>query len=254
MGFIGSQIGYKLLKTIAPRKPTSNSSVLYTPDTNLPYYFGDDFIDVIQGKTVIDFGCGRGYQAVEMAKRGAGKVIGLDIQEKMLSIGAELAKQSSVDDRCIFTTNTRELADIIVSLDAFEHFLDPAAILQSMHTLLKPYGMVLISFGPTWLHPHGGHLFSVFPWAHLIFTEEALIRWRSDFKSDGATRFSDVEGGLNQLTINKFEQIVEKSPFMIEWLDTEPIKGILLLKHKIFREVGSSFVRCKLVLPPDASD
>ena len=130
MGFIGSQIGYKLLKTIAPRKPTSNSSVLYTPDTNLPYYFGDDFIDVIQGKTVIDFGCGRGYQAVEMAKRGAGKVIGLDIQEKMLSIGAELAKQSSVDDRCIFTTNTRELADIIVSLDAFEHFLDPAAILQ----------------------------------------------------------------------------------------------------------------------------
>jgi len=253
MGIIGGQIGYSLLKTISPRKPTPNTADPYTPDTNLPYYFGDDFIDVIQGKTVIDFGCGRGFQAVEMAKRGAGKVIGLDIQEKMLSIGVDLAKKSSVNDRCIFTNSTNELADIIVSLDAFEHFSNPAVILQTMYKLLKPTGKVLISFGPTWLHPNGGHLFSIFPWAHLVFTEEALIRWRSDFKSDGATRFSEVEGGLNQLTIYKFEQIVEKSPFTIELLDTEPIRGISILKHKLFREVGSSFVRCKLAISPDAS-
>jgi hypothetical protein len=54
----------------------------------------------------------------------------------------------------------------------------------------------------------GGHLFSVFPWAHLIFSEQALIRWRSDFKSDGATRFSEVAGGLNQMTIRRFERLI----------------------------------------------
>jgi len=248
MGIIGGRVGYLMLKRIAFKKTARLGTNSYVPDTNLPYYFGADFFDVIQGKTVIDFGCGRGFQAIEMAKRGAGKVIGLDIQEKMLSIGVDLAKQSYVNDRCIFTTNTHELADIIVSLDAFEHFSDPADILQTMYKLLKPDGKIYISFGPTWLHPNGGHLFSIFPWAHLVFTEKALIRWRSDFKSDGATRFSEVEGGLNQLTIKEFEEIVKNSPFMIEWLDIEPIKGISLFKHKLFRELGSSFVRCRLAL------
>jgi hypothetical protein len=58
-----------------------------------------------------------------------------------------------------------------------------------MRRMIKPDGCVIAAFGPTWFHPLGGHLFSVFPWAHLIFTERALIRWRSDFKTDGATRF-----------------------------------------------------------------
>ncbi len=247
MGIIGGEIGYMLLKALAPKK-LSTASSSSTPDTNLPRYFGKDFYDHIQGKIVIDFGCGRGYQAVEMAKRGAKKVVGLDIQEKMLAIGIDHAKKNLVDDRCIFTTQTNEMADVITSLDAFEHFSDPAAILQSMHTLLKPGGMVLISFGPTWLHPYGGHLFSVFPWAHLLFSEKALVRWRSDFKSDGATRFCEVEGGLNQLTIKKFEQIVSRSSFKLESMDTVPIKGVSLLSHSFFREIGSSFVRCKLII------
>jgi hypothetical protein len=88
----------------------------------------------------------------------------------------------------------------------------------------------------------------VFPWAHLLFTEGALIRWRSDFKSDGATRFSEVEGGLNQLTIRRFQQFVEESPLRFEYLESVPIKGIRLFKCKGFREVGSSIVRCKLTL------
>ena len=107
---------------------------------------------------------------------------------------------------------------------------------------------MLASFGPTWLHPLGGHLFSVFPWAHLIFTEQALIRWRSDFKSDGATKFSEVEGGLNQMTIRRFEKFVDESPLRFVYLNTVPIKGIRLLKHRVFREFGSSIVCCKLEL------
>ena len=77
-----------------------------------------------------------------------------------------------------FGTSTNELADVIVSVDAFGAFSDPAEVLRVMDRLLKPSGEVFISFGPTWYHPLGGHLFSVFPWAHLLFAEEALIEWR----------------------------------------------------------------------------
>lgn len=249
MGIIGGQTGYRVLRFIAPRSQSSSGSIgTEALDTKTELFFGDTFFKDVVGKTVIDFGCGRGNQSVEIALKGAAKVIGIDILEQRLEVGKQAAKQFGVEDRCIFTTNTSELGDIVISKDAFEHFADPAEILQIMSTLLKAKGYILASFGPTWLHPYGGHLFSVFPWSHLIFTEESQIRWRSDFKTDGATKFSEIEGGLNQLTIAKFEKIVADSPLRLEWLETIPIKGIALFKTKALREIGSSIVRCKLSL------
>ena len=45
---------------------------------------GDEFFTKIAGKIVIDFGCGEGVEAVEMARRGAKRVIGIDIREGVL--------------------------------------------------------------------------------------------------------------------------------------------------------------------------
>ena len=249
MAIIGGQIGYRMLRFIAPRSTASSDGIGERDfDTKLEEFFGENFFETIKGKTVIDFGCGRGNQSIAMAQKGAAKVIGIDIQERLLELGRKRAMQLGVSGRCVFTTSNSELADVIISKDAFEHFSDPAEILQIMASLLKPQGYVSAAFGPTWLHPYGGHLFSIFPWSHLIFTEKSQIRWRSDFKSDGATRFSEVDGGLNQLTIARFERIVADSPFHIEWLETVPIKDIPLFKTKALREIGSSIVRCKLTL------
>ncbi|MBI4335793.1 MAG: class I SAM-dependent methyltransferase [Candidatus Omnitrophica bacterium] len=248
MGIIGGQIGYLILRAISPKNLPSNRIDVNESGAGLGKLFGEEFFGLIQGKTVIDFGCGAGNEAVEMAIKGAGKVIGIDIREKYLSIARGLANKNSVADRCMFTASADELADIIISKDCFEHFSDPAAVLRLMSKLLKPGGFILVSFGWPWFHPYGGHLFSVFPWAHLIFTENALIRWRSNFKSDGASKFSEVDGGLNIMTIRRFEQFVENSPLRFEYIKTIPIKGIRLFQHRIFREIGSSIVQCKLIL------
>ena len=107
---------------------------------------------------------------------------------------------------------------------------------------------IIMSFGPTWYHPMGGHLFSVFPWAHLLFSEASLIAWRSDFKSDGARFFHEVEGGLNQMTIKRFEKIVKHSGLKIESLDLVPIRPLRWLsKFPGTREFTTSLVRCVLV-------
>ena len=137
---------------------------------------GDEFLSKISGKTIVDFGCGEGVEAVEMAQKGAKRVIGIDIREDVLQTGRQRAFTAGVQNTCVFASSTKELAEIVVSIDAFEHFADPAAILRIMNMFLQSTGEVLISFGPTWYHPLGGHLFSVFPWAHLIFSEKALIR------------------------------------------------------------------------------
>lgn len=249
MGVIGGNLGYRLLTSISRDGESSKmDGSNYAGKSKLDELLGRDFLDNIESKTVIDFGCGEGHETVDMARRGASRVIGIDIREHVLESARELALREGVADRCKFTTNCEEKADVIVSVDSFEHFDNPANILQVMSSMLRPGGCVWSSFGPTWYHPRGGHLFSVFPWAHLIFTEGALIRWRSDFKDDGATRFGEVAGGLNQMTIRRFERIVADSPFSIEVLKLVPIRGVRHLWSAWTREFFTSVVQCKLVL------
>ena len=242
-----TNIQVRVLRSISLGPPDCCSGCAYEGQSKLAVLMGYDFFTRIKGKSVIDFGCGEGADAVEMAANGAESVLGIDIREDVLCAARQKALDAGVQGKCVFTTSTKGSADIIVSLDAFEHFADPAEILRIMDTLLSPAGEVLVSFGPTWYHPLGGHLFSVFPWAHLIFSEKALISWRSAFKTDGATRFSEVAGGLNQMTIAKFEALVAASPFKFAALEFVPIKKLRRIHNRLSREFTTAIVRCRLV-------
>lgn len=247
MGLIGGKLGYHVLKLINKGETESTHDDAYANESKREPRLDPDFWSDIKDKVVIDFGCGPGEVSVEMAQRGARKVIGIDIQERWLVMARAHAARAGVNDCCTFATQSSERADVIVTMDAFEHFDDPPSVLRAMRELIKPEGSVIATFGPTWYHPLGGHLFSVFPWAHLIFTEKALIRWRSDFKTDGATCFREVAGGLNQMTIRRFERIVEQSPFRFAEFEAVPIRKLKPLANRLTREVTTSIVRCKLV-------
>jgi SAM-dependent methyltransferase len=137
-------------------------------------------------------------------------------------------------------------ADVIISLDAFEHFDDPAAILETMHTIVKPEGCVLAAFGPTWYHPLGGHIFSVFPWAHCVFSEYAMVTWRSGLPGKRPTK-SVREAGLNQMTLRRFERFVAESPFEFASFEAVPIRRLRMIASYPLREFTTSIVRCQLV-------
>ena len=115
-----------------------------------------------------------------------------------------------------------------------------------MRRLLGPGGRVLVAFGPPWFHPLGGHAFSIFPWSHLIFTERALIRWRSDFNGDGATRFSEVDGGLNGMTVRRFSRLVAESGYAVEQFEAVPIRKLSFLAAGPTRELFTAIIRCRL--------
>jgi SAM-dependent methyltransferase len=241
---INAQI--RLLRLLSREGRPSNELAAYRFQSKLSACLSSDLLKLIAGKTVIDFGCGEGGAAIELVRHGARHVIGIEIQESHLRVARERARQAGVEHTCTFTQTTNQRADLIISLDAFEHFADPAAILRAMDSLLKSDGEIMASFGPTWYHPAGGHLFSIFPWAHLIFSEEALLRWRSGFRNDGATRFGEVAGGLNQITIRQFEDIIAESPFRIAALELIPIRKLRWLHNRVTREFTTAVVRCRL--------
>ena len=239
------RVGYRLLRVIAPEEPTHMSGSAFAGRSKLAVLLGDAFLDEVKDADIIDFGCGEGAESVELALRGA-NVLGIDIRESALEVARARAREAGVESRCRFATKADHSVDIVVAIDSFEHFEDPAGILRTMHGLLRPGGRVVTSFGPTWFHPYGGHLFSVFPWAHLLFSEAALLQWRSHIRSDGARKFGEVEGGLNQMTIRKFERLVTDSPFVAEQLELVPIRKLRRFHNGLTREFTTAVVRARL--------
>ena len=241
------ELGYRLLRNISPGEPNVATGAAYIGKSKLRVLLGDEIISaLLRASAVIDFGCGRGSDTIELARARRSRVIGLDIQRDLLEHARAAAAAAGVADVCEFRESTTEKVDAILTMDAFEHFADPPGILRIMHDLLKPGGRVYGAFGTTWYHPHGGHLFSVFPWAHLLFSEAALCQWRSHIRSDGAKKFSEVAGGLNQMTIGQFEQIVANSPFTLEQLELVPIRKLRRVHNKFTREFTTSVVRVTL--------
>lgn len=246
------EIGYRVLRMLRPPKPGGPVS---TVDFGLPYsvtlqnLLGPAWEEELRGRTVIDFGCGQGRGSVEMARHGAGRVIGVDIRRDRLAMAERLARDAGVQDRCEFVPGTNVTADLAVSIDAFEHFDDPGAILRLVRGMLRPGGRFVVSFGPTWYHPYGGHFFSIFPWSHLMFSERAQIRWRAEFKNDGATRFTEVEGGLNLMTIARFERLVAECGLTIERLHLVPIRKFRWFHNRWTREFTTALVECLLRKP-----
>jgi len=252
MALIGGRLGYYILKSMYP-----GGTNLPMPEGNpfkdrgqskLATHFGPGIFAELADKVVLDFGCGDGENCIELAENGVKHIVGLDIQERLLNRGREEAVRRGVADRCEFVARTEHKADVVMSTDAFEHFDDPAGILRDMASLLKPDGFVLVEFGYTWFHPLGGHLFSVFPWAHLVFSEKSLIRWRSDFKTDGATRFRETAGGLNQMTIRRWERLVRESPLEFSSYELRPIRAAKSLHTHLTRELFTSVIIARLRL------
>jgi SAM-dependent methyltransferase len=248
-GFIGGPVGYKLLRRLG--RNAVNGGVCdgrpYRDRSKLEVLFGSGVWDLFANKTVADFGCGIGSEVIDIARHGARRAIGIDIRNDVLEVARKAAREAGVEERCEFVTHLDEPADVVISIDSFEHFEDPPAILKAMRRVLRDDGTVLVSFGPPWYHPYGGHLFSVFPWAHLIFTERALIRWRSDFKTDGARRFGEVAGGLNQMTVRQFEAMLAASDFDVQDFEAVPIRRLRGMVNPLAREFLTSVVRCTLV-------
>ena len=252
MGFIGGAVGVRILTYLSPN---GENNVLdgsaYRNKSKLEVLFGREFFDEIRGKRVIDFGCGVGDESIEMVGRGAAHVTGVDIRQQFIDEAEARARSAGLSDRLAFRSTADRPADVIVSLDCFEHYEDPAGVLETMAGWLTPGGKVLVSFGCTWYHPYGGHLFALFPWAHLLFTEHAMLTWRKQSHPEQIAR-TVKECGLNKMTIRRFEQLVAQSPLCFARYETRPIRQAqrLHLWNRATREFFTSIVQATLVPRP----
>jgi 2-polyprenyl-6-hydroxyphenyl methylase/3-demethylubiquinone-9 3-methyltransferase len=104
----------------------------------------------LNGKKVIDIGCGGGILSESMAKKGA-NVTGIDLSEKALKVADlhSLESGATVRYEMIAAEDmaAREAGqyDVVTCMEMLEHVPDPAAIVKAAATLVKPGGHVFFS-------------------------------------------------------------------------------------------------------------
>jgi SAM-dependent methyltransferase len=207
------------------------------------------FRSLIKDKDVLDFGCGYGLQAVAMARSGARTVTGVDLPRPALLERWRAIQQLNCDNVKLVTEPPTEKFDVVVSCSSFEHFSDPAAILFEMQRHTRPGGLVIISFAEPWLSPRGAHCdqFTRLPWVNCFFPEKAVLAARSRFRQDGATRYEEIEGGLNRMTVSKFEKFMRNSGMKVRSIHLFPVKGLpLVSKIPMVREFFTAAASCIL--------
>jgi 2-polyprenyl-6-hydroxyphenyl methylase/3-demethylubiquinone-9 3-methyltransferase len=112
-----------------------------------------DYIDrraQLNGKQVLDVGCGGGILSESMAQRGA-QVTGIDMGEAPLAVARLHQLESGIEVNYQRTT-AEDLAedkpasfDVVTCLEMLEHVPDPASIIQACARLVKPGGQVFFS-------------------------------------------------------------------------------------------------------------
>ena len=265
---LGGRFGFWLLRSLShrpdgPEKKTGDAEPTGGA-AKLQRFFGTQVWQSLSGRTVMDYGCGEGAEVVAAAMAGARRVYGVDVRDKMLASAAQLARAHGVADRCMFVNALSEpgalgalrgTVDVIYSLDCFEHYPSPEAVMDSAYDLLAPGGMLLISFGPPWYHAFGAHMgfFCGLPWMQIFFDEATILSVRSLYRSDGATRFQEVDGGLNQMTLDRFTRLIDPVRFETQSFQAVPVRGwTWLVKHAVIREYFTSVVRCVLIKRPES--
>ncbi len=104
----------------------------------------------IAGKTILDVGCGSGRYAVEFARRGAARVVGLDYAPRMLELAQEYAAANGVADRCEFLQGDftsqplTETFDVAIAIGVFDYQAEPAEFMRRMAERCR--GRVIASF------------------------------------------------------------------------------------------------------------
>jgi 2-polyprenyl-3-methyl-5-hydroxy-6-metoxy-1,4-benzoquinol methylase len=90
----------------------------------------------VAGRSVLDIGCGPGHYSVELARRGAARVRGLDSSDGMLERARAEAARAGVRDVCtferadFFRDEIRERFDYVLAMGFMDYVARPAATIR----------------------------------------------------------------------------------------------------------------------------
>ena len=187
----------------------------------------------LQGKELLDFGCGEGTTAIGMALRMHPKrVVGVEVQPHLLERCLPIAQAQLRLARLPFNLELRRIEpgslhdprdrfDLIYSWSVFEHIdrgLLPG-ILKQLRGALKPNGLLFVQIAPLYYSAEGSHMMPWIPepWGHLldqhsVYCDKLRANTHDDaeFQSQWSTYRS-----LNRVTADELVEMARTTGFEV---------------------------------------
>ncbi|MCE7935576.1 MAG: class I SAM-dependent methyltransferase [Chlorobi bacterium CHB2] len=129
----------------------------------------------ISGAKIIEIGCAEGGNLCAMAERGAAKLVGTDINEPRLVHAKQIAEKLGLD----ITYSTHDVIydeplpewighfDIAMLRDVIEHLDNAEIALRNIRRVLKPGGVLYVTF-PPYYSAFGGHQQTLVNWSSKV--------------------------------------------------------------------------------------
>jgi ubiquinone/menaquinone biosynthesis C-methylase UbiE len=189
--------------------------------------FLSEFVKV-EGKKVLDIGCGSGGKTCFYAEKNF--CVSLDIDSYRLKKAISFANERFLGQnfRCILGDSAHlpvksESFNIVLMNDVMEHLENPYSTLKEAKRILKRGGYMYITF-TSYNAANGSHLtdWIRIPWVHFLFPEKIIIsallhlsekkpiilqkfpKLKSSSIPKRITDFVDING----ITLNKFKDII----------------------------------------------
>jgi len=193
---------------------------------------------------ILEIGCGAaGVLSAFLEKGHKGYGVDLDgnalnYARKRLSNYIETEQLTLIDDDIFqvdFKTGFPVKFDIIILKDVIEHIHGQEILLEKLHSLLAPSGLIFLGF-PPWQMPFGGHqqicrskILSRIPYFHLLPAK--LYKRILDTFNEGSHHLCEIkETGIS---IERFEKLVKKTDYKIAGRDFYVINPIYKYKFNM---------------------
>jgi SAM-dependent methyltransferase len=177
----------------------------------------------LEGRSVLTLGRGAGDLGIEVARRGARRVVAVDMAPDRLKI-ARARLEADVTGLVVkvrgfvghLAVLDREQFDLVLAADAFrEYGASPSSRhveqrVGEMALHLAPGGLLVVVVASPWKSPYGGATDSRIPWVHLVVPERVIFEeFRRARPGNLARTFDDI--GVNRITLARYRGAMRAS-------------------------------------------
>jgi phytanoyl-CoA hydroxylase len=199
-------------------------------------FLGGDGL-VLTDRDVADVGCGDGIVDLGVFNRARPRsLVGFDLREVNEDALAGIAESNDLPrvipkglsfQQCGPTTlpAADDAFDVVFSWSAFEHIIDPVAVLREIRRVLRPDGVLMVQLWPFFASQHGSHLWewSSEGFAQSIEGKQAAVeeQVRQDLADDIEWADARIEESrtLNRITLDELNRAMLAGGFYVSKLE-----------------------------------
>jgi len=132
---------------------------IFRKDMYERFVFTIEHCEPIKGRTFLDVGCGNALYSLELARKGAAKVVGIDISEVMIGLCKKSAENENLADVCTFIQTDlldyvpETTFDVSFGIGLFDYISNPLTVLKRMREVSTDKAIMAFPRLWTWRAP-----------------------------------------------------------------------------------------------------